>query len=90
MATLLLILQLFPLILQAVQAIEKAIPIPASGKAKLDLILDILKSAYDAGGDLKQLSWDKLAGIAVVMVGKIVGVLNTLGVFQKVLLFPSA
>ncbi len=83
MKTLLAILQLFPFILAAVRAVEEAIPIPQTGKQKLDLVLDAVKAAYDGASDLqKQFSWDKLSGIVVTIVGKIVGVLNALGVFH--------
>ena len=61
MNTLLIILQIFPLVLAAVQAVEQAIPLPGQGNKKLELVLDVLKSAYDASADLtKQFSWDKL------------------------------
>lgn len=48
MKTLLLIFKLFPLLLSAVKAVEEAVPLPGQGKKKLDLVLDVLKSAYDS------------------------------------------
>ena len=61
MNTLLIILKIFPLVLAAVQAVEQAIPLPGQGNKKLELVLDVLKSAYDGSADLaKQFSWDKL------------------------------
>jgi hypothetical protein len=84
MNTLLNILKLFPLVLSAVRAVEEAIPLPGQGKKKLDLILDVLKSAYDGSTDLaKQFSWDKLVAIVVPMIAKIVDLHNALGLFQK-------
>jgi hypothetical protein len=84
MNTLLNILKLFPLVLSAVKAVEEAIPLPGQGKKKLDLILDVLKSAYDGSTDLaKQFSWDKLVAIVVPMIAKIVDLHNALGLFQK-------
>ena len=84
MNTLLIILRIFPLVLAAVQAVEQAIPLPGQGKKKLDLVLDVLKSAYDAGTDLSaSFSWEKLLTVVVPMIAKIVDLNNALGLFQK-------
>lgn len=84
MDTLVIILKIFPLVLAAVQAVEQAIPLPGQGNKKLELVLDVLKSAYDGSADLaKQFSWDKLVAIVVPMVGKIVDLHNELGLFAK-------
>jgi hypothetical protein len=84
MKTLLAILKLFPLVLAAVRAIEEAIPLPGQGKKKLDLVLDILKTAYDGGPDLaKEFTWEKLVALVVSMITRIVGLHNELGLFQK-------
>ena len=84
MKTLLLIMNLFPLLLSAVKAVEDAVPLPGQGKKKLDLVLDVLKSAYDAGDDLlKSFAWDKVVQIAIPMITKIVAALNDLGVFKQ-------
>jgi hypothetical protein len=82
--TLLLILKIFPLVLAAVQAVEQAIPLPGQGQKKLELVLDVLKSAYDGSTDLvKQFSWDRLVAVVVPMIEKIVALHNALGLFQK-------
>ncbi len=84
MNTLLIILKIFPLVLAAVQAVEQAIPLPGQGNKKLELVLDVLKSAYDGSADLaKQFSWDKLVAVVVPMIAKIVDLNNALGLFQK-------
>lgn len=84
MNTLLLILKIFPLVLAAVQAVEQAIPLPGQGNKKLELVLDVLKAAYDGSADLaKQFSWDKLVAVVVPMIGKIVDLHNALGLFPK-------
>ena len=84
MNTLLIILRIFPLVLAAVQAVEQAIPLPGQGKKKLDLVLDVLKSAYDAGTDLSaSFSWEKLLTVVVPMIARIVALYNALGLFQK-------
>lgn len=84
MNTLLIILKIFPLVLAAVQAVEQAIQLPGQGNRKLELVLDVLKAAYDGSADLaKQFSWDKLVAIVVPMIGKIVDLHNELGLFTK-------
>ena len=84
MKTLLAILKLLPVILEAVRALESAIPLPGQGKKKLDLILDIIKSAYDASSSLaKDISFEKLVAVVVPMIARIVDLHNTLGLFQK-------
>ena len=83
MNTLLIILQLFPLVLAAVQAVEAAIPMPGEGKQKLDLVLDVVKSGFDASAGLaKQFSWEALVGVVVPMIAKIVALHNALGLFK--------
>ena len=84
MKTLLAILKLLPVILEAVRALESAIPLPGQGKKKLDLILDIIKSAYDASSSLaKDISFEKLVAVVVPMIARIVDLHNALGLFQK-------
>lgn len=83
MNTILAILQLFPTILSAITAVENVVPIPGQGKAKLDLILGIVKTAYDGAAGLeKSFAWDKLAGLVTTIVGQVVGFLNAVGVFK--------
>jgi hypothetical protein len=84
MNTVLVILKLLPLVLAAVKAVEEAIPLPGQGKRKLDLVLDILRTAYEGGMDVaREFSWEKLVTIVVPMVTKIVDLHNELGLFQK-------
>ena len=84
MNTFLIVLKLAPLILGIVRSVEDAIPLPGQGKQKLDLVLDILKTAYEGSSSLAaEFSWEKLVAIVVPMVGKIVDLHNTLGLFQK-------
>ena len=84
MNMLLIILKIFPLVLAAVKAVEEAIPLPGQGKKKLDLVLDVLKSAYDASTELTSgFSWEKLVTVVVPMIERIVALHNALGLFQK-------
>ena len=84
MKTLLLIFRLFPLLVSAVKAVEEAIPLPGQGKKKLDLVLDVLKSAYDTGDELlREFPWQRVVQIAEPMIARIVAALNELGIFKK-------
>ena len=84
MKTALNILKLFPLLLGIVRAVEEAIPLPDQGKKKLDLVLDILKTAYDGSNELSRaFSFENLVAIVVPMIARIVDLNNELGLFQK-------
>ena len=85
MNTLLIVLQMLPLVLGAVRAVEQAIPLPGQGKKKPDLVLDILRTAYDGGvvDVARDFSWQKLVTIVVPMIARIVDLHNELGLFQK-------
>jgi hypothetical protein len=84
MNTLINIFRIFPLVLAAVKAVENAIPLPGQGKKKLDLVLDVLRTAYNASSDLsKQFSFADLAMLVTQMVGKMVDLHNVLGLFDK-------
>jgi hypothetical protein len=90
MNTLLIILKIFPLVLEAIRAVESAIPLPGQGKKKLDLVLDVIKSAYDASTELSAgFSWQKLVALVVPMINQIVALHNALGLFQKSTTDPS-
>jgi hypothetical protein len=77
-------LKLLPLVLGAVKAVEEAIPLSGQGKLKLDLVLDVIKSAYEASASLtKEFSFEKLVALVVPMINQIVALHNALGLFQK-------
>jgi hypothetical protein len=79
-----IVLKLFPTILSAVKAIEEAVPLPGQGQKKLDLILDVVKQAFDASNDLSQsFTWEGLVAVIVPTVAKIVDLHNQLGLFNK-------
>ena len=83
MKTLLIILKLFPAVIAAVQAVEEAFPVSGQGKKKLDLILDVIRTVYDGGTGLrKEFSWNKLVGIIIPIVNKVVSLFNAFGLFS--------
>ncbi len=84
MKALSIVLTLFPVILNAVTTVENAIPLPGAGKQKLDLVLNVVKQAYDASADLSHaFSWDKLVALVVPMIANIVSLHNQLGLFTS-------
>ena len=90
MNSVLIILRVFPLILAAVKAVEDAIPLPGQGRKKLDLVLDVLKQAFDASEELSRaFTFEKLLAVVVPMIAKIVELNNALGLFQKSTPSPS-
>jgi len=90
MNSVLTILRVFPLILAAVKAVEDAIPLPGQGRKKLDLVLDVLKQAFDASEELSRaFTFEKLLAVVVPMIAKIVELNNALGLFQKSTPSPS-
>jgi hypothetical protein len=83
MATLLTVMKLFPVILAAVQSLESAIPLPAAGKAKLDLILGMVTDVYNADQTAqKQLPSDPLIALITSTISRVVSTFNALGIFH--------
>ena len=84
MNTILTALKLLPVVIDAVKAVEAAIPLPGEGHQKLDLVLNVIKTAYDASTDLaKGFSFEKLVALVVPMINQIVALHNALGLFHK-------
>lgn len=84
MKKLTIILKLFPAILAAIKAVEDAIPLPGQGRKKLDLVLDVLRQAFDASKEISEaFSWDALIAVVVPMIARIVDLHNELGLFTK-------
>lgn len=75
MKTLLIILQIFPLLLEVLRSVEKAIPEPGMGKEKLQLVEQTMTIAYDGVSEI----WPTVQAI----ITKIVDVFNSTGVFKK-------
>lgn len=74
MQTLILILQLIPTLIKAVQAAEEFIPIPGQGKAKLDMILGAITDVYSGASSI-------IPQITSVIT-RIVSAANTVGLFK--------
>jgi hypothetical protein len=82
MKTFLAVFNLFPAVLSAVQAVEAAVPLPKSGKQKLDLIMGAVTAAFQASQQDQQVPKDTMLGTIESLVHVIVASLNALGVFK--------
>jgi hypothetical protein len=77
------ILNAFPAVLNAVQAVETAIPLPAAGQQKLNLVLNAAATAREVGQIEQQLSKNFTVSSVASMVTVAVACLNAAGVFKK-------
>lgn len=76
------ILSLLPAIIEAVKAIEAALPQTGSGAQKLELVRGVLQTAYSTGTDMTTKFddiWPALSGA----VSSVVTFFNNAGIFRK-------
>jgi hypothetical protein len=77
-----LVLSLVPMLVQAIKAVEDAIPGNGYGEQKLALVRSIIESAYEkATGALG--SFEQMWPILESTIGAIVRAFNSTGVFKK-------
>jgi len=81
MKTLLAVFNAFPAILQTVQAVETAIPLPKSGLQKLSLVLGAAGSAWEIGQVGEQINKTNWLSAVEAMTNLAVAGLNAAGVF---------
>jgi hypothetical protein len=81
MKTLLAVFNAFPAILQTVQAVETAIPLPKSGLQKLNLVLNAAGSAWEIGQVGEQINKTNWLSAVEAMTNLAVAGLNAAGVF---------
>ena len=81
MKTLLAVFNAFPAILQTVQAVESAIPIPQSGVQKLNLVLNAAGTAWEVGQVGEQITKTNWLSAVEAMTNLAVAGLNAAGVF---------
>ncbi len=74
-------LAVFPAVVDLVVAIERAVPLPAAGSDKLQLLKDILLDAYSAVDEesRKSLSLDSMLRIVAILATRLVQVFNKVG-----------
>lgn len=76
------VLSLLPLILEAVKAIEAALPQGGQGAEKLALIRNTLQAGFEAAGEVA-VSFEAVWPALEKTVGAVVGLFNTVGTFGK-------
>lgn len=83
MKYILLGLQLLPAVLGAVKAAEQMITLPKSGSDKLALVTGIVEDVYASVGDevRKDYAADKVVTLIAGICGRVVALLNKLGIF---------
>jgi hypothetical protein len=83
MKTFLAIFNAFPAILQSVQAVEAAVPIPAAGQYKLNLILRAAGTAWELSQIGQQVSKSDTLNAVEALTNLAVAGLNAAGVFKQ-------
>lgn len=78
-----MVIRLLPVILQAIRAVEEALPIPKVGSAKFATVLGIVETAYNSiavtGTAVSSLPWASIAPAVGNIVNKLVGAFNANG-----------
>lgn len=80
LAILKLIVQLLPIIIEAVKAIEAAVPAAGQGSVKLEAVKGLVTSVADIAGDVDSKNLSSALDKAISLV---VTLLNKTGVFSK-------
>ena len=75
-------LAMLPVVIEAIKAIEAAMPGSGGGTAKLAIIKDTLASAYKVSSDAIG-TFDQIWPVLSSMVGAVVAAFNATGVFKK-------
>lgn len=75
-----LIVQLLPLVLEAVKAAEQAIPVSGQGASKLQFVKDLLTTTVDLGTDVSEKDYSSAIEKTIALVVKL---FNSTGVFKK-------
>ena len=76
-----LVVQLLPLVLEAVKAAEHAIPVSGQGAAKLQFVKELLTTTTDLGTDVSEKDYSSAIEKTIALVVKM---FNATGVFKKV------
>jgi len=81
MKTFFAVFNAFPAILQIVQAVEAAIPIPKSGQQKMNLVLGVAGTAWEVGQIGQQINKNNWLSAVQALTNVTVAGLNAAGVF---------
>jgi hypothetical protein len=81
MSTFLTVFNAFPAILQAVQTVEAAVPLPQAGQQKLNLVLGAAATAWEVGQVGEQITKSNWVSAVEAITNMTVAGLNAAGVF---------
>lgn len=73
-------LQLVPTIIEVVTVIERTVPLPGQGKAKLELVLALVEQFR---AEIKDVDVNSLKGTITNMINTFVGFMNAVGAFKS-------
>jgi len=77
------ILSLLPSIIDAIKAVESAVPVARGGQQKHDIVLELLRLAYERSPEMQsQVQWEELASAVDGVIGSIVFAFNRSGIFK--------
>jgi hypothetical protein len=82
MNTFLMVFNALPTIIQSVQAVENAVPMPQAGQHKLNLILGAAGTAWELGQATQQVSKGNTVQAVQAITNMTVATLNAAGVFK--------
>ena len=77
-----IVAQLLPAIIEAIKAIEAAIPQSGQGAQKLALVRELIEAAFEAVQDAG-VTFAEVWPAVQRLIAKIVGVFNSTGIFAK-------
>ena len=83
MKALLAVFNAFPAILQTVQVVESAIPLPKAGQQKMNLVLGAAGAAWEIGQIGEQINKTNWLAAVQAMTNVAVAGLNAVGVFRS-------
>ena len=90
MNTFFLIFNALPTIIQSVQAIEAAMPMPQAGQQKLNLILGAAATAWEFGQVVQALPKNNTVAAVQTLTNLTVASLNAAGVFKHAAMATTA
>ncbi len=75
------IIAILPLVVEAIKAIEAALPIGVQGESKLGVIRAMIEASYAAATD-SEVGFDRLWPALERVIGALVGLFNKAGAFR--------
>lgn len=81
-AILKVLIQLYPMVVEIIEVVEKQFPEGGKGAEKLAIVKQLIAAAYEASDDIED-AFDKVWPAIKRMIDTIVETYNSLGIFKK-------